>query len=108
MSATVSLNGLYQFPGWVVDNINLDFKLSIGEIVLRPDARRRVNKCPCCGHPMGAMRVVERQVLDLPLGTINKISISFSKGRDKFPGPFFAISRLATRVLYLAWRVSAK
>jgi transposase len=83
MSATVSLNGLYQFSGWVVDNIDLDFKLSIGEVVLRPDARKKVNKCPCCGHPMGEMRVVERQVLDIPLGTINKITIRFSSSQGK-------------------------
>lgn len=41
MPATVSLHGLYQFSGWVVDNINLDFKLSIGEVFLRRDARKK-------------------------------------------------------------------
>ncbi|MFQ5559442.1 MAG: hypothetical protein ACE5FU_02500 [Nitrospinota bacterium] len=54
MSATVSLNGLYQFPGWIIDDIVLDFKLSKGEVVLRPDARKRSNKCSRCGHPMGS------------------------------------------------------
>ena len=53
MSATVSLNGLYQFSGWVVDKINLDFVLSKGDVFLRPDARKKVNKCPSCKHPMG-------------------------------------------------------
>ncbi len=51
MSATVSLHGLYHFSGWVIDNINLDFKLSIGEVFLRPDARKKTNKCPWCGYP---------------------------------------------------------
>ena len=83
MSATVSLNGLYQFPGWIVDDINLDFKLSIGEVFLRPDARKKANKCPCCGHPMGEMRVVDRHVLDIPLGTINKMIIYFSSSQGK-------------------------
>lgn len=83
MSAPVSLNGLYQFPGWIVDDINLDFKLSIGEVFLRPDARKKVNKCPCCGHPMGGMRVVDRQVLDIPLATINKMIIYFSSSQGK-------------------------
>lgn len=77
MSATVSLNGLYQFPGWIIDNINLNFESNIGEVFLRADARRKVNKCPYCDHPMGEMRTVERQALDLPLGTINKMTIHF-------------------------------
>jgi len=83
MSATVSLNGLYQFSGWVVDKINLDFKLNIGEVVLRPDARRKVNKCPRCGHPMGSMRNIERHVLDLPLGTIKEMTIHFFSSQGK-------------------------
>ncbi len=78
MSATVSLHGLYQFSGWVVDNINLDFKLSIGEVFLRPDARKKINRRPYCGHPMGEMRVADRHVLDIPLGTINQMTIYFS------------------------------
>lgn len=83
MSATVSLKGLYQFSGWIVDNIDLCFKLGIGEVVLRPDARKKVNKCPCCRHPMGEMRVVERRVLDIPLGTINQMTIRFSCSQGK-------------------------
>ncbi len=73
MSATVSLNGLYQFSGWIIDNINLNFKLKTGDVFLRPDARRKVKKCPYCEHPMGEMRTVERRALDLPLGTLNMI-----------------------------------
>ena len=83
MSATVSLNGLYQFSGWIVDKINLDFLLSIGEVFLRPDGRKKGNKCPCCGHPMGEMRVVDRRVLDIPLGTINQVTIYFSSSQGK-------------------------
>jgi len=83
MSATVSLNGLYQFSGWIIDNIKLNFELNIGEVFLRADARRKVSKCPYCGHPMGEMRTVERQALDLPLGTINKMTIHFTTSQGK-------------------------
>lgn len=83
MSSTVSLSGLYQFPGWIIDNIQLDFEFSIGDVFLRPDARRKVNKCPCCGHPMGEMRTVERHALDLPLGTIKQVTIHFTTSQGK-------------------------
>jgi len=83
MSATVSLNRLYQFPGWIIDNIKLNFESNIGEVFLRADARRKVNKCPYCDHPMGEMRTVERQALDLPLGTLNKMTIHFVVSQGK-------------------------
>jgi transposase len=83
MSAAVSLNGLYQFPSWIIDNIELNFELSIGKVFLRPDARKSVHKCPYCNHPMGEMRTIERQVLDLPLGTIKEMTIQFTTTQGK-------------------------
>ncbi|MFT5084365.1 MAG: hypothetical protein ACI9Y1_002420 [Lentisphaeria bacterium] len=83
MSAAVSLNGLYQFPSWIIDNIELNFELSIGKVFLRPDARESVHKCPYCNHHMGEMRTTERQVLDLPLGTIKKMTIQCTTTQGK-------------------------
>lgn len=83
MAATVSLNGFYQFSGWIIDRIKLNFELNSGEISLRPDRRKKVNKCPYCEFPMGEMRTVERHVLDLPLGTINKVMIRFITTQGK-------------------------
>ena len=51
MSATVSLKGLYHFPGWIIDNIKLDYKLNSGDVYLRHDTRRKKIHCPYCDHP---------------------------------------------------------
>ncbi len=83
MSATVSLSGLYQFPGWIIDNIELDYKLSAGDVYLRQDARKKRLQCPYCEYPMGAMRASERHVLDLPLGLLNKMTIHFTAPQGK-------------------------
>ena len=83
MSATVSLKGLYHFPGWIIDNIELDFELNSGDVYLRQDARKKMLQCPYCEYPMGAMRTSERHVLDLPLGLLNKITIHFTAPQGK-------------------------
>ena len=83
MPATVSLKGLYHFPGWIIDNIKLDYKLNSGDVYLRHDARRKKLHCPYCDHPMGAMRTSERQVLDLPLGLLNNMRINFTAPQGK-------------------------
>ena len=83
MSATVSLSGLYQFPGWIIDNIDLNFTLNSGDIFIRQDARKKGLQCPYCDYPMGAMRTSERQVLDLPLGVLNKVTIHFTAPQGK-------------------------
>ena len=83
MSATVSLKGLYQFPGWIIDNIDLNFTLNTGDVFLRQDARKKMLQCPYCDYPMGAMRTSERQVLDLPLSVLNKMTIHFTASQGK-------------------------
>ena len=83
MSATVSLSGLYQFPGWIIDNIDLNFTLNTGDIFLRQDARKKMLQCPYCDYPMGAMRTSDRQALDLPLGVLNKVTIHFTAPQGK-------------------------
>ena len=83
MSATVSLKELYPFPGWIISNIDLNFTLGTGDIFLRQDARRKRLQCPYCDYPMGAMRTSERQALDLPLGTISKVTLCFSAPQGK-------------------------
>jgi transposase len=57
--------------------------LQAGDVFLRPDARKKVKRCPYCEHPMGEMRTVERRVLDLPLGTLNKMTIHFTTSQGK-------------------------
>jgi len=83
MSATVSLKGLYHFPGWIIDNIELNHESSTGDIFLRQDARKKMLQCPYCEHPMGAMRTSVRHVLDLPLGLLNKVTIHFTAPQGK-------------------------
>ncbi len=83
MSATVSLKGLYQFSGWIIDNIDLNFKQNTGDVFLRKDGRKKVDNCPYCDHPMGAMRVVMRRALDLPVGTLNQMTIHFTASQGK-------------------------
>lgn len=83
MSATVSLKGLYHFPGWIIDNIELDYELGSGDVFLRQDARKKMLQCPYCEYPMGAMRTSERRVLDLPLGLLNNITLHFTAPQGK-------------------------
>ncbi len=83
MSATVSLKELYHFPGWIISHIDLNFTLGTGDIFLRQDARRKRLQCPYCDSPMGVMRTSERQALDLPLGTISKVTLCFSAPQGK-------------------------
>lgn len=83
MSATVSLKGLYHFPGWIIDNIELDYESNSGDVFLRQDARKKRLHCPYCEYPMGAMRTSERHALDLPLGLLNKMTIHFTAPQGK-------------------------
>ena len=83
MSATVSLSGLYHFPGWIIDNIELNYDSCCGDVFLRQDARKKKLQCLYCDYPMGAMRTSERQVLDLPLGTLNTMRIHFHAPQGK-------------------------
>ncbi len=83
MSATVSLKGLYQFSGWIIETIDLDFESNKGAVFLRLDARKKMLQCPYCDYPMGAMRTVNRRVLDLPLGEVNEMAIHFTAAQGK-------------------------
>ncbi|WP_198263392.1 hypothetical protein [sulfur-oxidizing endosymbiont of Gigantopelta aegis] len=50
MSATASLKELYHFPGWIIDNIDLNLALGTGDVFLRQDARKKRLKSGL-GHP---------------------------------------------------------
>ena len=70
MCATPSLRPMFAFSGWVIDSIDIDWKLSEATVFLRRDGRIQQTKCSQCHHPMGKMREKDRCVQDLPLGFI--------------------------------------
>jgi transposase len=70
MSACPSLRPLFNFKGWVIQEINLNSKSVI--VKLRID-KRYVHRCPVCNKPMAENRRLWQKVLDLPMG-ITKIT----------------------------------
>ena len=62
---------MLSFSGWIIDRIDIDWKVSLATVFLRRDGRVQQQKCSQCDHPMGKMRENERTVLDLPLGTLD-------------------------------------
>lgn len=77
MSATPSLRPMFSFPGWVIDCIDIDWKISLATVFLRRDGRIQQIKCSQCQRPMGKMREKGRCVQDLPLGPI-QVNLRFT------------------------------
>ena len=77
MSTTPSLRPMFAFPGWIIDNIDIDWGDLLAAVYLRRDGRIQHFKCSHCHTPMGKMRTQERTVLDLPLGTL-KVQLRFT------------------------------
>ena len=62
---------MFSFSGWIIDRIDIEWKVSWTTVFLRRDGRVQQQKCSQYDHPMGKMRENERKVLDLPLGTLD-------------------------------------
>ena len=77
MSSTPSLSPMYSFPGWIVDDININWKASEAIVLLRPDGRIKQIKCSQCNHAMTGYRKKERFVQDVPLGEL-KVILTFT------------------------------
>ena len=74
MSSRPSLRPLYNFPGWVIQDIYIDSEMAA--INLRRDLRCPV-KCPVCHKEAGENRRVKQSVLDIPLGIANMTFINY-------------------------------
>ena len=82
MCSTPSLRPMFSFSGWVIDNIDIDWKASTAIVDLRRDGRIQQVKCSRCHHAVGKMREKVRTVQDLPFGTIDvRIRFTAYQGR---------------------------
>ena len=70
MCAAPSLRPMFAFPGWVIEQIDIDWEVKQAFVFLRRDGRIQQEKCSQCETPMGQMKIKERCVQDLPLGTL--------------------------------------
>ena len=70
MCATPSLRPMFAFPGWVIEQIDIDWEVKQAFVYLRRDGRIQHEKCSKCETPMGQMKTKDRCVQDLPLGTL--------------------------------------
>ena len=70
MSASPSLRPMFAFPGWVIDNIDIEWEASEAIVHLRRDGRIHQIRSSQCHFTMDKMREKERRVHDLPLGAI--------------------------------------
>ncbi len=77
MSSAPSLSPMYSFPGWIVDDININWKASEAIVSLRKDGRIKKIKCSQCNHAMTVARKKERFVQDVPLGEL-KVILTFT------------------------------
>ena len=53
MCATPSLRPMFAFPGWVIEEINIDWEVKQAFVYLRRDGRIQHEKCSKCETPMG-------------------------------------------------------
>lgn len=74
MSSSPSLSPLYQFSGWIVQEIKMTEQVAM--VRLRQDRRRSVS-CPDCGAAMRVNRRVLQTAKDLPLGPVNVVQIIY-------------------------------
>lgn len=68
------IRGLYAFPGWVVEHINLD--LLVGMVRLRRDKRCSLGQCSCGGR-FSESRRRWQTARDLPLGPVLLVEIHY-------------------------------
>lgn len=70
MCATPSLRPMFAFPGWVIEQVDIDWETKQAFVHLRRDGRIQHVRCSQCKTPMGQMKTKDRSVQDLPLGTL--------------------------------------
>ncbi|MCW7555082.1 transposase [Endozoicomonas gorgoniicola] len=70
MCTTPSLRPMFAFPGWVIEQIDIDWEVKQAFVYLRRDGRIQHEKCSQCETPMGQMKTKDRCVQDLPLGVL--------------------------------------
>jgi len=74
MSRTPSLRPLYNYPGWVIQEIKLNAEVVM--VRLRRDLRLKIC-CPHCLRVAGENRLVVQSAKDLPLGPVNLVQIIY-------------------------------
>ena len=100
MSASPSLRPMFAFPGWVIDNIDIEWEASEAIVHLRRDGRIHQIRCSQCHFTMGKMREKERTVHDLPLGAISvRLRFTARQGKCSSCGHFetFTLPGLAPK-----------
>ena len=74
MSSTPSLRPLYNFPGWVIQEIKLNSEIVM--VKLRRHKQKNIH-CPICNKKTGENRRIWQSAKDLPLGSINLVQILY-------------------------------
>lgn len=74
MTCTPSLRLLYDFPGWVIEEIKVGTEIAM--VRLRRN-RSHVINCPICGKRAGTNRVTRQGARDLPLGIVTLVDIIY-------------------------------
>lgn len=74
MSRTPSLRPLYNFPGWVIQEIKFNTELVM--VRLRRDHRLKIC-CPHCLREVGENRRIIQTAKDLPLGSLSLVQIMY-------------------------------
>jgi transposase len=74
MTRYPSLRLLYDFPGWVIQQVKVGPEIAM--VRLRRNRSHKI-KCPHCGKRAGKNRIVWQSAKDLPLGVVKLVQIIY-------------------------------
>jgi transposase len=90
MTRYPSLRLLYDFPGWVIQQVKVGSEIAM--IRIRRNRSHKIN-CPHCGKRAGRNRTVWQGAKDLPLGVVSLVQIIYEavQGYCNQCGTYFTI-----------------
>jgi transposase len=90
MTRYPSLRLLYDFPGWVIQQVKVGPEIAM--VRIRLNRSHRIN-CPICGKRAGKNRAVWQGAKDLPLGVVSLVEIIYEaiQGYCNHCGTYFTI-----------------
>jgi transposase len=90
MTRYPSLRLLYDFPGWVIQQVKVGPEIAM--VRIRLNRSHRIN-CPICGKRAGKNRTVWQGAKDLPLGVVSLVEIIYEaiQGYCNHCGTYFTI-----------------